>query len=95
MDVTVDTCSGPRVYAGLVSSYFEKVTENYERMDSERWATELYERVPEDVAWMRDLVVRDEANERGALGGFATPQRPEKGERSDEVRQENRIEIIE
>lgn len=58
MVVTVDTCVGPRAYAGLASSYFERVTENFERMDDEAWAAELNAATPPDVPWMKDLVVR-------------------------------------
>ncbi len=58
MVVTMDTCTGPKAYAGLVSSYFEKVTENFERYDDPTWAAELQSGTPPDVAWMTDLVVR-------------------------------------
>ena len=37
MVLTVNTCTGPRAYAGLVSSYFEEVTENFERLDDPTW----------------------------------------------------------
>ena len=56
--VTVDTCHGPRAYAGLFSSYFERVTQNFDRLDDIRWAGEFQGATPQDVAWMRDLVVR-------------------------------------
>ncbi len=58
MVVTVDTCSGPRAYVGLASSYFEKITENFERLDDPTWALELSDGHPADVPWMSDLVVR-------------------------------------
>jgi hypothetical protein len=58
MVVTVETCSGPRAYAGLASSYFERVTEDWERLDDETWAAELEDATPADVPWMSDLVVR-------------------------------------
>ncbi|MCC6624450.1 MAG: DUF3160 domain-containing protein [Deltaproteobacteria bacterium] len=58
MVVTAETCNGPRAYAGLVSSYFEKVTEGFERLNDEEWATELQQGTPADVRWMQDLVVR-------------------------------------
>jgi hypothetical protein len=58
MVVTIDTCAGPRAYAGLASSYFERITENFERLDDETWATELKAATPADVPWMKDLVVR-------------------------------------
>ncbi|NUQ73661.1 MAG: DUF3160 domain-containing protein [Polyangiaceae bacterium] len=58
MVMTVETCSGPRAYAGLASSYFERITENYERLSDEPWADELMSKTPDDVPWMKDIVVR-------------------------------------
>jgi hypothetical protein len=58
MVVTVDSCAGPRAYAGLVTSYFEKITENWQRLTDQQWATELEAATPADVPWMSDLVVR-------------------------------------
>lgn len=58
MVVTADTCVGPRAYVGLASSYFEQITENYERLDDETWAADIMQTTPPDVPWMTDLVVR-------------------------------------
>lgn len=58
MVLAVETCKGPRAYAGVVSSYFEKITENFERLDDPAWEVEIREGHPADVAWLRDLVVR-------------------------------------
>jgi hypothetical protein len=55
MVVTTNTCTGPRAYAGLVFSYYEKITENFDRLTDERWAAEVNARTPADVPWMRDL----------------------------------------
>lgn len=57
MVVTADTCNGPRAYVGLASSYFEKITDDYERLNDEDWADQLYSNPPEDVEWMQDIVV--------------------------------------
>jgi hypothetical protein len=57
MVVTVDTCQGPRAYAGLASSYYEKVTENFDRLTDERWETELGQTPPANVPWVTDFVV--------------------------------------
>ena len=57
MVVTIDTCSGPKAYAGVVFSYHEQVTENWHRMTDEEWEDELDSTMPEEVTWMRDLVV--------------------------------------
>jgi hypothetical protein len=58
MVVTADPCGTPRAFVGLASSYFEKITEGFERMTDEAWAGELHEATPDDVAWMKDLVSR-------------------------------------
>ncbi len=58
MVVTADTCSGPRAYAGLASSYFERITENFDRLDDKRWKDEIVAATPPDVPWMQSLVVR-------------------------------------
>ena len=58
MVVTVETCSGPKAYAGLATSYFERITTDFHRLTDEEWAQELVTATPEDVPWMRDLVVR-------------------------------------
>ncbi|MND02958.1 hypothetical protein D3C83_225500 [compost metagenome] len=41
MVVTADTCSGPRAYVGLASTYYEKITEDFDRLDDIRWEEEL------------------------------------------------------
>jgi hypothetical protein len=56
MVVIVETCSGPRAYVGLASSYFQRVTENFTRLDDKLWASELQQGSPSDVPWMRALV---------------------------------------
>jgi hypothetical protein len=58
MVVTTNSCTGPRAYAGLVFSYYEKTTENFERLTDERWAAELKAGAPADVPWMNDLFGR-------------------------------------
>jgi hypothetical protein len=58
MYVTVDGCNGPRAYAGLVSSYFEKTTTNFQRLTDMEWSAQLMSTPPPDVAWMAGLVAR-------------------------------------
>lgn len=53
MVVTIDTCTGPRAYVGLVSTFHQEITENWERLTDEAWA----EREHTPVVWSRDLVV--------------------------------------
>ncbi len=56
--MTRDTCTGPRAYAGLVFSYHEKVTENFQRLTDPEWKASLNTASADDVPWMQDLVVR-------------------------------------
>jgi hypothetical protein len=59
MVLTVETCMGPRAYAGVVSSYHELTTEKYERLNDADWATRFRgDSIPEDVPWMNDLIAR-------------------------------------
>ena len=58
MVVTVESCSGPRAYVGLVSSYHERITEDFERLTDESWGTGFIENPPPDVGWIKDLVQR-------------------------------------
>jgi hypothetical protein len=43
---------------GLASSYFERITENFVRLTDPLWSDELNGATPDDVPWMKDLVVR-------------------------------------
>ncbi len=56
--VTAETCNGPRAYVGLVSSYNEVVTEQFERLTDADWVRRLDADRPPEVRWMQDLVVR-------------------------------------
>jgi hypothetical protein len=56
MVVVADNCSGPRAYLGPVSSYYEHVTSDFERLDDPEWAKRVGRREPTDVPWMTDLV---------------------------------------
>jgi hypothetical protein len=58
MVVTADPCGTPQAYVGLASSYFEQVTENFERKTDEEWQQDLESATPLDVPWMSDLVSR-------------------------------------
>jgi hypothetical protein len=53
MVATMDSCGGPKAYAGVVFGYHEKITENFDRYTDERWATEASGTPrPADVPWM-------------------------------------------
>ncbi|WP_437671898.1 DUF3160 domain-containing protein [Sorangium sp. So ce131] len=58
MVVTADPCGTPSAFVGLASSYFEQITEGFERMTDEQWAGAIREATPGDVPWMQDLVAR-------------------------------------
>lgn len=57
MVVTAETCTGPKAYVGVASSYFETVTQKFQRLDDEAWVKKLAAPVkPAEVPWMMDLV---------------------------------------
>ncbi|HEU4385166.1 MAG TPA: DUF3160 domain-containing protein [Anaeromyxobacteraceae bacterium] len=59
MVMTAETCAGPRAYAGVVSSYHEVVTEQFQRLTDSQWASGFASgQSPPDVPWLADLVVR-------------------------------------
>ena len=55
MITTINTCSGPKAYAGLAFSYHEVVTENFQRLTDQDWATMLAAGQP-DVAWLSPVL---------------------------------------
>jgi hypothetical protein len=59
MVTTVDTCMGPRAYAGVVYAYHERTTKDFERLDDQQWAQgfQLPTR-PADVPWMNAVLAR-------------------------------------
>jgi hypothetical protein len=62
MVVQVDAGGRAREFTGVVSSYYEVVTKDFERLTDQAWRGRLpfgpSASRPEDVAWMRDFVVR-------------------------------------
>ncbi len=54
---TVETCEGPRAYAGVTSAFHQTVTENYERLTDEAWQAKFWDPATQPllVEWMRDL----------------------------------------
>jgi hypothetical protein len=56
MVITAETCSGPRAYLGLASSYYEVVTKDFERLTDPIWAGKLGRGEVSDVPWVADLV---------------------------------------
>jgi len=52
MLTSVDTCSGPRAYAGLVSSYYERLEADWKRLDDEEWKELLRAEPPQSPEWI-------------------------------------------
>jgi hypothetical protein len=55
--VTVDSCTGAQAYVGLTSSYYERVTEQYERVTDEQWSTILGSDAPDRPSWLPSAFV--------------------------------------
>lgn len=58
MVVSVDSCEGPRAFAGVVSAYFEQITTDFKRKTDQDWAAEIETGNPADVPWLTDIVAR-------------------------------------
>jgi hypothetical protein len=54
MVVVTEGCNGPRAYAGLASSYREKITDNFERLTDDQWEGKWF--LEPEPSWMADLV---------------------------------------
>ena len=57
MVVTVDSCAGAQAYVGLASTYYEHVTDNYERLTDQDWSQLLMTSAPPRPAWLPDAFV--------------------------------------
>ena len=57
---TVDTCEGPRAYAGVVYAYHEEVTSNFERLTDSAWQARFHTSGvrPSDVPWLTPVLSR-------------------------------------
>jgi hypothetical protein len=56
LTVTIDTCAGPRAYAGMAYSYHERVTSNFERLNDETWSATASQ-APE-VPWAEGFIAK-------------------------------------
>jgi Protein of unknown function (DUF3160) len=50
--VTIDTCEGPRAYAGAVFAYHEQVEPGFTRLTDEEWSQRLTMTQPPEVEWL-------------------------------------------
>lgn len=57
MVTTVETCSGPRAYAGLVSSYYERIEEDWNRLTDPNWVDIIYSEDPQSPPWIQQHIV--------------------------------------
>lgn len=57
MVMTVDSCQGPRAYAGIIFSYHEHLAAGLTRLDDQQWQQMLNATpVPADVPWLADVL---------------------------------------
>lgn len=57
---TVDTCQGPRAYAGVVYAYHEQITQDFERLTDQEWARRFSPPAtrPADVPWLSSVLAK-------------------------------------
>jgi hypothetical protein len=56
MVMTVDTCQGPRAYAGAVFAYHEHLAEGFTRLTDEEWTSKLATDPPAEVPWLAPVL---------------------------------------
>jgi hypothetical protein len=56
MVMTVDTCQGPRAYAGAVFAYHEHLAQGLTRLTDEEWVQKLNQDPPAEVPWMAPVL---------------------------------------
>jgi hypothetical protein len=56
MVVTIEACDGPRAYVGLASSYYETVTQNYQRLTDNDWESMLGKTSTTSPAWQTSIL---------------------------------------
>jgi hypothetical protein len=58
MVATIDTCMGPRAYAGVVFAYHELMTKDLERLSDEQWSSRVTSPTapPAAVPWLKSVL---------------------------------------
>ena len=56
MLMTVDTCVGPRAYAGMSYGYHELITNGFDRLDDERWTEMVSSGATSEVPWAQSFI---------------------------------------
>ncbi len=58
MTITVDTCVGPRAYAGMAYAYHELITNDFQRLNDEEWTGRVTSAPPADAPWAAPFIAR-------------------------------------
>jgi len=56
MIVSVDTCTGPRSYAGIVFAYHEHLEPGLRRLTDDEWLQQIIPSPPADVPWLEPVL---------------------------------------
>jgi len=56
MIVSVDTCTGPRAYAGIVFAYHEHLEPGLKRLTDDEWLEQTLRTPPADVPWLEPVL---------------------------------------
>lgn len=58
MTITVDTCVGPRAYAGMAYAYHELITNDFVRLNDEEWTARVTSTPPADTPWAQPFIAK-------------------------------------
>ena len=58
MITTVESCDGPRAYAGPVYATHRFVTESFERLTDQAWSQRYRAQGAAELPWLEDLIAR-------------------------------------
>jgi hypothetical protein len=67
MIVSVDTCEGPRAYAGIVFAYHEQNEPGFNRLTDVEWQGKLQSAPPDDVPWLEPVMGASSPNPSGGF----------------------------
>ena len=56
MVTTFETCDGPRAYVGMVSAYYETITDDFKRLTDAEWTDGLTKAPPATAPWLSPLI---------------------------------------
>jgi hypothetical protein len=58
MVMAIETCTGPRAYVGLASSFAQTIEQNWTRLSDSEWALRIDKNSFPDPPWMSNVLVR-------------------------------------